>query len=357
MKILFVVRSIGYGGASKQLVLTANALAELGHDVVVYSYCWNTPYAVLSNKTKYIPSKEYGKTGEYLHAIPNIRKVVKKEKPDVIISWRANAGCFTRIATLGLPCRVVYSERTDPYMETSMFLKFATWICGFSDGGVFQTDEARNYYKRLVQKSVVIPNPFRYEKELPQICPSGERVNEIALVARFFLPQKRHDIAITAFERVLKRFPSYKLALYGSGSDEQKIRDIVESKGLTDKVIFKGAVPNVIESIRRSKIMILSSDYEGIPNVILEAFAAGVPVVSTDCSPGGARLLIKNGINGFIVPTRNPKDLANQVMAVISSEEDSNRFIAQGRKKLNEFKPDIIFDKWDKYLQEVTQTI
>lgn len=350
MKILFVVRSVGMGGATKQLAMTANALAEKGHSVTVYSYCWNTPYDGLSDKVRYVPSEIYGKLGEYLHSIPCIRKVVRKEKPDVVISWRANAGCFTRIATIGLSCKVVYSERTDPYMETSMFLKFATWVCGFSDGGVFQTEKARDYYKRLSAKSIVIPNPFEY-KVLPPVVPLQERNKEIACVGRFFIVQKRQDIMLDAFKIIHDKYPNHKLVFYGDGIDIDKVKKLVHEKGLGYSVIFRGSVKDVISHIKNSRLLVLSSDYEGIPNVILEAFAAGTPVVSTDCSPGGARVLIEDGCNGFIVPIRDVNAIAKKAVQLIENDEMSFLFIDKGRDKLVDFKYEKITEKWNDYIQ------
>lgn len=352
MKILFVVRSIGTGGATKQLALTANALAKRGHCVSVFSYCWDTPYEGLYKSVKYIPSKKYGKVSEYLCTILNIRKVVKNTVPDVVISWRANAGCFTRIATLGMKCKVIYSERTDPYMETSLFLKFATKICDFSDGAVFQTEKARNYYRKLTKRSIVLPNPYE-SKELLSIIPMIERKKEIACVGRMFMVQKRQDIMLEAFAIIHKDLPDYKLVFYGGGADMAKVKSLCTKMELDENVVFKGVVKDIEKYIRYSRVLVLSSDYEGIPNVILESFAAGTPVVSTDCSPGGARVLIDDGRNGYIVPIRDALQLARQTTAIINNEKISLDFIMASREKLNEFIPKTIYDKWEQYLKTV----
>ena len=352
MNILFIVRSIGLGGATKQLGIIANDLSRKGHKVSVYSYCWSKHNDLLSHGVKYIPSKVYGKMGEYIHTVFNIRAVIKREKPDVVISWRANAGCFTKLATIGLNCKVVYSERTDPYMETSAFLKFATWVCEFSDGGVFQTEKARDYYRRLIPKSIVIPNPFEC-KSLPGIVPLGERRKEIACVGRFFLVQKRQDIMLDAFKKVRQKFPDYKLVFYGDGTDLDKVKLMAESLG--NAVVFKGAVKEVIEYVKNSRLLVLSSDYEGIPNVILEAFAAGTPVVSTDCSPGGARVLIEDEKNGFIVPCRDVDAISEKSIRVITDENLSMQFIENSRKKLAEFNYEKILDRWNEYIIDIAK--
>lgn len=352
MKILFVVRSVGMGGATKQLAMTANALAEKGHKVSVYSYCWNKTYEGFSNEVKYIPSKEYGKLGEYLYVVYDIRQTIRKEHPDVVISWRANAGCFTRIATIGMKCKVIYSERTDPYMETSAFLKLATWVCGFSDGGVFQTEKARVYYPKLMSSATVIPNPFDC-KALTDIISLDKRRKEIACVGRFFMVQKRQDVMLDAFRNIHEEMPDYKLVFYGDGADLNKVKQMAVEKGLSDFVDFKGAVNNVVEQIRESRILVLTSDYEGIPNVVLEAFAAGTPVVATDCSPGGARILIDNEKNGFIVPIRDTAAIAEKVIQTINDNALSAQFIKNSRDKLALFKYENIANLWNKYINHI----
>ena len=122
---------------------------------------------------------------------------------------------------------------------------------------------------------------------------------------------------------------------------------------LQNYVFFHGAKKDIIDIIKYSRILVLSSDYEGIPNIIIEAFIAGTPVVATDCSPGGARLLIDNERNGFVVPMRDYKALAAQCVKVIEDPKLSNSFIQQSRTKLKLFEPQGIFKAWNEYLMKI----
>lgn len=352
MKILFIVRSIGYGGASKQLAMTANAMARYGHKVFIYSYNWNNLLQDLENVI-YIPENKIIKglpLKEYIYSIYRIRKQIKSLHPDVVITWRVNAGFLGRIASIGMRVKVIFSERTDPYMESSMALNIAKFFCAFSDGAVFQTLMARDYYKRIASKSVIIPNPFIYVGELPKIIDYKKRNKEIAFVGRFFLRQKRQDLALMSFDIIHKYLPDYKLVFYGSDFDFEKVKQMAKTMPIKDDIVFKGAVGNVIEYIRKSKLVMMASDYEGIPNVILESFAAGTPVVSTDCSPGGARILIDNGKNGYIVKRGDVKNIAMKALFVINHSNVAKSFIKNGREKLEEFHSEKIFSEWNKYI-------
>lgn len=355
MKLLFVIRDMFVGGAGKQLALTANALSEKGHEVFVYSYYGLELNQTLKDSVKFITPKslQKNKFAEYIGAIFSIRKQIKKIKPDVVISWRCNAGCFSKLASLGLNVKTVFSERTDPYTETSFMLKISAFVCGFSDGGVFQTEAAKQYYERLVNRSIVIPNPIDVDIRNLSFVPFEKRNNEIVHVARMQISQKRQDVMLKAFKIFLTQHPDYILSFYGDGVDFVKVQNMAQDLGIANSVKFHGAVSDVIEKISKAKLLVLTSDYEGIPNVILEAFAANVPVVSTDCSPGGARMLIDDGVNGFITLVGDAEAIAAKMGEIVNDEKLAENFVLSGKIKLNEFTPDVIFQQWDEYLRKM----
>lgn len=352
MKILNIVRSLGYGGAPKHLALIANGLARKGHEVYIYSYNWDTPLQKLENVV-YIPEEhviEGSPAKEYFFSIFKIRKQIKKLRPDVVITWRTNAGCLGKLASLGLKVKVLFAEMTDPYLESSKTLNAAKFVCDFSDGGIFQTDSIRDYYKRLSPNGVVIQNPFVLKGGYPDIIDYHDRKKEIAVVGRMFLKQKRQDVALKAFELIHKALPDYKMVFYGDGEDFDKVKAAANKLPIKNSLEFKGSVSNVISYVRQSKVLLLTSDYEGIPNTVLEAFAAGTPVVSTDCSPGGVRVEIDNGINGFIVERGDYESAAARVIEVIKNPKLAEKFIVEGRKKLSYFDYDKVVDKWNDYI-------
>lgn len=352
MKILFVIRDMFVGGAGKQLALTANALADYGYEIFIYSYYGVELNQTLDSSIKFITPKSLpqNKITEYVGAILNIRKQIKGIQPDILISWRCNAGCFSKLASLGLNVKTIFSERTDPYTETSFILKISAFICNFSDGGVFQTEAARQYYKRLLGRSVVIPNPVNLDTKKISLVPFEKRKNEIVHVARMQISQKRQDVMLNAFKIFLGHHPDYILSFYGDGVDFTKVKNMAQDLGIADFVKLHGVVSNVIEKIGEAKLLVLTSDYEGIPNVILEAFAANIPVVSTDCSPGGARVLIDDGVSGFIAPVGDAEMIACKMGKIVDDEKLAEKFVTNGKTKLKEFAPKVIFQQWNEYL-------
>lgn len=357
MKILFVIRDMVTGGAGKQLALTANALAEKGHSVAVYTYFGGPLEHRLDKNVQYIAQYPVpaNKIAEYILSPIHIRKTIKKLQPNVVISWRCNAGCFTVLASIGLDVKTIFSERTDPYTETSLALKISAFVCGFSDGGVFQLEKVRQYYKRLANKSIVIHNPFDENIRVTGNIPYVNRLKDIVFVGRIFLPQKRQDLALAAFKVFLKKNPNYTLHFYGDGCDFEKVKILASQYGLNNDVVFHGSEKNIPEKIKNAKCLLLTSAYEGIPNVILEAFAAGVPVVATDCSPGGAKMLVGDDENGLIVKKDDATSIAKAMNKVVNDEKLAETFIEKGRKRLCDFVPSKIFDKWNVYLKNVSR--
>lgn len=357
MKILFVIRDMITGGAGKQLALTANALAEKGHSIAVYTYFGGPLEHKLDENVRYIAQTPVptNKIAEYILSPIHIRKTIKNLQPDIVISWRCNAGCFTVLASIGLKVKTVFSERTDPYTETSLALKISAFVCGFSDGGVFQLEKVRQYYKRLYRKSVVIHNPVDENIRITDNILYENRPKDIVCVGRMMLPHKRQDLALAAFKEFLKTNSEYTLHFYGDGRDFEKVKNLASQYGLNDNVVFHGSEKNIPEKIKSAKCLLLTSAYEGIPNVILESFTAGVPVVSTDCSPGGARLLIGEDENGLITKKDDAKSIAEAMDILVNDKKVAEAFIKNGRIRLLDFQPRKIFDKWNEYLENINR--
>ena len=206
--------------------------------------------------------------------------------PNVIVSFLPMPNTLAILCGKRLHIPVIISERADPYQSLSKIDRINHFIYGFADGAVFQTDGAKEFYqKRLQKNSVVIPNPVI----IPENCPVHDctKVNkEIVCVGRFENKQKRQDLAIKAMAIIHQKHPEYKMIFWGDGGDLEQTKKLAIEMNIDDCVKFAGVTNNVLRDINRSEIYLLTSDYEGIPNTLIEAMSIGMPCVSTDCSPG-----------------------------------------------------------------------
>ena len=112
------------------------------------------------------------------------------------------------------------------------------------------------------------------------------------------MPQKNHKMLIKAFSLFGAKHGDYELVIYGRGETEDAKKDLlqyIEEMDVNNSVTIKEPIDNVHEEIKDSTMFVLSSDYEGVSNALLECLAMGLPCISTDCPCGGSRMLIKDG--------------------------------------------------------------
>jgi len=181
--------------------------------------------------------------------------------------------------------------------------------------------------------------------------------NEISFVGRFEIKQKRQDIMLKAFHLVQKEIKDIKLVFYGDGEDVNVIKTMVNNLKLNDKIVFRGKVDNVESHIYNSKLFVLTSDYEGIPNSLIEAMSLGLPCISTDCDPGGARLLIKDNINGLLVPKGDEKKIAEAILFLLRNPVSAYKIGQEARKILEEYSEDKIIYLWKTYIEKIIWNI
>jgi glycosyltransferase involved in cell wall biosynthesis len=143
--------------------------------------------------------------------------------------------------------------------------------------------------------------------------------------------QKGFDILIRAFSLIAADMPKLRLVIAGEGSDAQQLRQLALTLGLECRVLFLGNVGNLSVLMRNAEVFVLSSRYEGFPNVLLEALASGLPVVSTDC-PSGPREILGDGEFGLLVPCENPQALADALRRVATDADLRRRLSGIGSR-------------------------
>lgn len=353
MKILFCVLCLSYGGAEKNLLFVANNLSRRGHEVVICNMNYLPTVQKPDAQVRVIDMPHYvGKTKRYKQ-LRYLQSLCRKEKPDLLISFLTMPNMLTSIVgrLTGIPA--IISERGDPYQNTSRIMRMIYSTYNLAKGAVFQTDGAKGYFsKGLRKRGTVIPNPVIMKADaVPANYEACEK--SIAYVARFEVKQKRQDVMLRAFALVNEKFPEYRLDFYGDGPDEPAMKELTEELGLTDNVVFHGLSNTVHKELAKSELFVLSSDYEGIPNALIEAMSIGLPCVSTDCSPGGARMLIKHEENGILVKCGDPEALAEGICRFLSDRAFAIQCGQNATAIQQRFLPEKIVDAWEDYCVKV----
>ena len=349
MKIFMLIKWLHYSGAPKMFLWVAKSLASRGYDVTIFTYMEGSKIELPSNITHiHYNLEDKGIIGK----IKYIRKVIKDIKADISISFLLDANVYNTFACFGLKTKSIICERNDPFKPG--YYKLWLWKPFFrlADGGVFQLKKVREYYSNIKHNSVVIPNPV----SVPNISLNNslfDRKKKITSVGRLDIFQKRQDLLIKAFSIFSKSHPDYTLNLYGDGPDETKLRKIAEEEGVSNRVIFEGVTDLPLKSISDSQFFVLSSDFEGIPNSLIEAMSIGLPCIATDCRPGGADFLIENNANGILTPQGDIISLAEAMNYLVSHPNEADKMGQEAKKISSNLSEKKIGDKWMQYIESV----
>lgn len=339
------------------LVWLANSFSEEGFDVTFLTYRDGTEYQKISSSVKHVHVQLENVSGHgnnMLRTVLFLHRFINREKIDVVISFLRPSQMRVAIASVGTKSKVLYSHRGDPFRQsTSIIGRIIEKIneCAFktADAFVFQTEQAKNYYpNKIRKKSVVIANPIiPLNRTIPRI---GHVEPIIVSMSRLDINQKRQDLLIKAFLMISDKYPDYHLLIYGDGDDEQRLRGMTENN---KQIVFKGKTSKISDVIQNAAMFVLSSDFEGIPNALLEAMSLGVPCISTDCSPGGAAMLIQNKLNGLLVPRGDVAALADAMSWYIENPEKRELFGVEGMIVNDRFAEKILRQEWIKVLKKL----
>lgn len=354
-KCVLYINSIHDGGAERVLVNLANYFSEHGIDTVLVTSFrdkWEYP---LGPKVRRLSMEDeqlhQSRLQRNISRISKLRRICREEKPDILLSFMAEPNFRAIMATRGLPVKSVVSVRNDPNREYAGKLGHfvGKFLLPLADGCVFQTRDARAWFpKSLQKKSAIIHNAVKPEFYQVQRTPV---LGEIVTCGRLE-PQKNHALLIDAFAHVAKRNPEAILKIYGEGSLHSALEQQISEKGLQGKVLLMGVTNNVANALRTASLFVLSSDYEGMPNALMEAMAVGIPCVSTDCPCGGPRELFGDGLTDGLVPCGDPMALAQAISTALESEGDRG---VKFRSRARAFAPERVHEEWIQYLEQIEQ--
>lgn len=345
-KVIFVNSSLTDGGSERVMTLLANHIANNGYDVTMILVRNKIRTYKLDKKINCIQLEYKYNSKIYIlfSRIFKLRKIFKNINADTIISFMVDINCFTILANIGLKNKIIISERANPYVRKKVFTKLGEKILyPLVDIIVFQTEMVRNYYnKKINKKGVVIPNPINIDLNN---CKTRNREKTVIAVGRF-TSQKNFKMLIDAFNKFSEKYYDYRLFIYGDGPLKNELSIYANNLESREKIFFPGYKSNINEIMCNSGMYVSSSDFEGISNSMLEAMALGLPTICTDCPVGGARMVIKDGINGVLVPVGNADKLYNAMIKIASEVEFAENISREAIKVKDTFSYTIIGRIW-----------
>ncbi|UKK57693.1 glycosyltransferase family 4 protein [Prevotella communis] len=370
MKVTYIYTAlVTKGGADRVITNKANWLAEHGYDVMIVTdtQMGRAPVYPLSDKVKLHDlaidfSLEYGhsllvRAWWYFKLMHKYRmkltELLVNRKSDVVITTLGRDLDFvTQIkdgsVKIGESHIARYFSRNFHLLEQKGGInKIIAKIWRHKqerdvsrlDALVLLTKEDANSWEG-VTKTFVIPNPTPFYPKESSTCESHKaicvgRLNE----------QKGYEYLIDAWAIVSKRYPDWILNAYGSGEIKEDLQSRIDERGISEKLILNEPTSQIIEKYLESSLYIMSSRYEGFPMVLLEAMSCGLPCVSFNC-PNGAKDLIENGKNGFLVDYLNVNELAEAICLLIDKESLRRQFGQKAKEDVQKYLPDSIMMLW-----------
>jgi len=352
LEIVFIIESLGLGGAERVVTVLSKSLMRYYNKVSIITFYRKEKEYQLDDAVQRINLDiPVSNIGKLIIGTLKLYRFMKKDKNTVYISFDILPNIISLMVNILLHRKLIIAERNAPkeanISNVSRILRKFLYPTGKCF--VFQTKQAKECYpKKIQRKGYIIGNPI---KESIPIRKADAVTNDIVSIGRLE-KQKNYPLLLDAFEQFLDYKPNYTLHIYGEGSCRKELEVSIREKGLENKVFLCGSRNNVHELIRSSKVYVMSSDYEGMPNALMEAMAMGFPVISTDCPSGGPRTLIKNGINGILVPTGNREELTKSMLRICGDDVFREQ-MAEKAKYINEqYSQENIVKEWVKCINK-----
>lgn len=358
MKVSILIGGLSGGGAERVCCNLASYLVDKGHEVTIITMSDDLPSYSLNRKVNRLPllvSKE--RQNFVFDSIKRIRglcRYLKNTDSDIILSMLPVTMLLLLFFSHITSAKIVIAERNSPWRMNRIVQCLINRLANRADAWFFQTDDVRKWYGKYTTNTLhyVIPNAINMDVIIPDF--KGTKRKTIVNVGRLN-EQKNQILLIEAFSIVLSSHSDFTLEIYGEGPEKERLEQRISDLNLAESVILKGFSTNVVDSIKDAYCFVLSSDYEGMPNALMEAMALGLPCVSTDCDGGGAKFLIKNGENGLIVPKGDTLLLAKAINSLIENEQLANNIGKNAMKIKDELSASAIYERWEKSLIEIVQ--
>ena len=278
-----------------------------------------------------LPKRKITKVDK-LKRIKDVYTAIKTINPDIIIPFIDTVVICSFIANIFISKKFIYTVRVSPWHEGQTSTSFSRLvrkvIAKKADAIMLQNNEQAEFFpKNYSVKEFVVPNPIpdKYNS-IRKECYRNE-IRNIVMVGRLD-KQKNYPLALCAMHEFTSSSSLVKLHIYGEGIEMENLSNRIKELGLERVCILEGRTQSIDEVLKDADLYLMTSNYEGMPNALMEAMAMGVPCISTNCKTG-PKDLISNGNNGLLIKTNDVNELVN---ALIWASENPQAVNDMGRK-------------------------
>lgn len=353
MKILFVIYSLGGGGAERVMSLLSNDWVKKGHDISIATITGDDTLSYeLDNSIKLIHLDVASESqdikdalvGNYKRIIA-IKKVISQNNPDIVISFMTTTNILTILAAKLAKKPVIVSERINFYFLVSkVWRQLRQMVYPYSDALIAQTEHDREKYDYHSNVHIV-PNPLMLKHKHKNI----QRQKMILAVGRLN-KQKGFDLLLKSFSQIKAK--GWHLIILGEGLERANLEKQVDELKINKNISMPGNVTDVEAYYKKASIFVLSSRHEGFPNALIEAMGYECASVAFDCLTGPSDIIDHNK-NGILVEAENTNKLSECIQYLIDQPEKREELGENAKKILDDLNIETISTKWFKIINEI----
>ena len=324
MKVYFLINSLHTAGGTERMTATiANSLSEKGYDIgIICLHRGENSFFKIEEKVSLYYINKASKTNIYLgyiHDVYKLHQILKKEKPNFLVDVCSAMSLISLPASALLTTKIITWEHFNASVNwnpiTSPLARKLASLYSYKIVTLTETDKIVFEQKYNAKNVLCIKNPVTIKVEEP-----SPLLEKTVLAIGRIEEQKGFDMLIDIWEKSYSKSNGWVLKIVGTGSLQSSIEEQITRLGLNNTVKIEPPTHDVVALYRDASVYAMSSRFEGLPLVLIEAMSMGLPIVSFDCETG-PRDIVKNNITGFLVEPNNVEIFA-QKLDLITENRD-----------------------------------
>ena len=353
-KLIVSLATLGTGGAERVLSVLSSHLADCFDEVQYVMWEGGEIFYSIDQRIKIVSLPSISGHKGRLRQIWSFRKYIKKENPDLILSFLTPYNMLVLLSTMGLNKRIIVAERTDPKRLLSggrLMLRVRDVLYHRAYGILTQTQYAKDCYDtKFKGKTKVLSNPITMGSDYVGKALSTQK-ERLFVTAGRLEAVKDQAMLVKAFALFHKSHQDYRLIIYGEGPLLGALQDTIQKAELENAVTLAGRTNQLWDKILSAECFILTSRAEGMSNALVEAMCLGLPVISTRVA--GATDLIKDGENGYLIDVQDQNALVDRMRRIADSFDLRTKMGNDAVKVYDIFREEIVCKEWGDYLKSI----
>ncbi|HGW3737454.1 glycosyltransferase family 4 protein [Acinetobacter baumannii] len=349
--ICFLIGNLNHsGGTERVTTLIANELVEKGYNIFILNLVSGTqPFFKLDNRIEVasLYPQAVSMKKHLIGTILKIRNYAKNNNIDTLIDVDSILSVFSVPALFGLKIKHICWEHFNFKVDLgSSFRRLGRRLAAhYCDYIVTLTERDKGFWQSAIKKrnaeiiTIMNPSPYKDIVNIPK------KENKIILAAGRLTYQKGFDLLLKIWGNIYRDYPDWRLLIVGEGEDRANLENFIQDNEIKN-VQLPGRTQDIDSYYRQASIFCLSSRFEGLGMVLLEAQAYGLPIVSFDCDVGPSEI-ISDSLNGFLVKNNDTKAFEVKLRKLIDlSNDDYISFIKNTKLNYEKFSQEHIVEQW-----------